>query len=137
MDPDSNLVVRTKRPVVNDGEVEVRVEAIGLNFRDVLNVAKLHSMLHDGPHKDPQLLHEASTDLHSQISSQVMGMYPGDPGDPGVSHAQFAASKDVSSSFTCRDGVRDMSLCNRAGSQAEKIQAGAWQAWIAVELSGA
>ena len=36
--------VRTKRPVVNDGEVEVRVEAIGLNFRDVLNVPKLHSM---------------------------------------------------------------------------------------------
>ena len=38
------MCVRTKRPAVNDGEVEVRVEAIGLNFRDVLNAAKLHMM---------------------------------------------------------------------------------------------
>ncbi|CAK9055131.1 unnamed protein product [Durusdinium trenchii] len=42
---------QTKRPSLKAGEVEVRVEAIGLNFRDVLN---------------------------------VMGMYPGDPGDPGL-----------------------------------------------------
>ncbi|CAL1148755.1 unnamed protein product [Cladocopium goreaui] len=42
---------QSKRPTLKPGEVEVRVEAIGLNFRDVLN---------------------------------VMGMYPGDPGDPGL-----------------------------------------------------
>ena len=41
---------QSKRPALKAGDVEVRVEAIGLNFRDVLN---------------------------------VMGMYPGDPGNPG------------------------------------------------------
>ena len=30
--------LRSKRPTLKPGEVEVRVEAIGLNFRDVLNV---------------------------------------------------------------------------------------------------
>ncbi|CAJ1416737.1 unnamed protein product [Effrenium voratum] len=45
------VLPQTKRPQMKPGEVEVRVEAIGLNFRDVLN---------------------------------VMGMYPGDPGDPGL-----------------------------------------------------
>ena len=42
---------QSKRPALKAGDVEVRVEAIGLNFRDVLN---------------------------------VMGMYPGDPGEPGL-----------------------------------------------------
>ena len=46
------LGLRTKRPVVNDGEVEVRVEAIGLNFRDVLNAARPqeHLQLHTDIH---------------------------------------------------------------------------------------
>ena len=42
---------QSKRVALQPGAVEVRVEAIGLNFRDVLN---------------------------------VMGMYPGDPGEPGL-----------------------------------------------------
>jgi polyketide synthase 12/myxalamid-type polyketide synthase MxaB len=44
-------VPQVERRAPAAGEVEVRVKAVGLNFRDVLN---------------------------------VMGMYPGDPGDPGL-----------------------------------------------------
>ena len=44
-------VPQSQRPQVKDDEMEVRVQAIGMNFRDVLN---------------------------------VMGLYPGDPGDPGL-----------------------------------------------------
>jgi len=39
--PSTALQLRSKRPTLKPGEVEVRVEAIGLNFRDVLNASWL------------------------------------------------------------------------------------------------
>eukprot|EP00971_Amphidinium_carterae_P068491 1356014-Amphidinium_carterae.1 len=54
------LGVEVHRPAPTAEEVELRVRAVGLNFRDVLNVRSGKS-----------------------CSQRVMGLYPGDPGNPG------------------------------------------------------
>ncbi|CAJ1424888.1 unnamed protein product, partial [Effrenium voratum] len=74
---------RTKRPQMKPGEVEVRVEAIGLNFRDVLNA--------------------------------VMGMYPGDPGDPGL---------DCSGTAPRREAVVNVEDAGNKGAEFSKLKCG-------------
>ena len=81
--------------------MEVRVEAIGLNFRDVLNVPLAFStwkafgvfffggelwVLGSFPRKSKwiMLISKLFGQFSSDLTSEVMGMYPGDPGDPGL-----------------------------------------------------